>query len=78
MNTEATKVSDSLRKLFPTASNIFVDTQNKECEVHISVDDFRGIINEKLFEDGVQFLMIDYWDNLPFKYIFEYKTRKLK
>lgn len=73
MNAEETRVTDSLRKLFVTASDIYVDTKNKECEAKISVDEFRGEITEKLFESGVQFTMVDYWDTLPFKYVFQYR-----
>lgn len=73
MNAEVEKVTDSLKKLFVTASDIYVDTENKECEAKISVDEFRGDITEKLFEGGVQFTMVDYWDTLPFKYVFEYR-----
>lgn len=74
MTAEETKVRNSLRKLFESASNIYVDTKTKECEARISVDEFRGEITEKLFEDGVQFIMVDYWDTLPFKYVFQYRT----
>ena len=74
MNSEVTKVTDSLRKLFETASDIYVDTKTKECEARISVDEFRGEITDRLFEGGVQFLMVDYWDTYPFKYVFEYRT----
>lgn len=73
MNTEVTKVTDSLRKIFETASDIYVDTKTKECEAKISVDEFQGEITGKLFESGVQFIMVDYWDTLPFKYVFQYR-----
>ena len=73
MNTEVDKVTNSLRKLFETASDIYVDTENKECEAKISVDEFQGEITKKLFESGVQFTMVDYWDTLPFKYVFQYR-----
>lgn len=78
MNEETTLVTNSLKKLFSSASDIYVDTETKECEAKISVDEFRGEISGRLFESGVQFTMVDYWDTLPFKYIFEYKinTRK--
>lgn len=74
MNTEVTIVTDSLRKLFETASDIYVDTKTKECEAKISVDEFQGEITGRLIEDGVQFLMVDYWDTYPFKYVFQYRT----
>ena len=75
MDTESSKVINSLKKLFPTAYDIYVDTENKECEAKISVDEFQGEITERLFQDGVQFVMVDYWDTLPFKYVFQYKAR---
>lgn len=75
MNEEANKVASSLKKLFVSASDIYVDTKNKECEVKISVDEFKGEITERLIESGVQFWMIDYWDTLPFKYVFKYRAK---
>jgi hypothetical protein len=75
MTTEASQVTSSLKKLFTTAYNVYVDTQSKECEAMISVDEFRGEITEKMYQDGIQFIMVDYWDNLPFKYVFEYKSK---
>lgn len=75
MTTEASQVTSSLKKLFTTAYNVYVDTACKECEAMISVDEFRGEISEKMYQDGIQFIMIDYWDNLPFKYVFEYKSK---
>jgi len=75
MSTESTTVAESLKKLFHTAYDIYVNTATKECEAKISVDEFQGEITEKLYQDGVQFIMVDYWDSLPFKYVFEYKVR---
>ncbi len=75
MSAEEIKVTQSLKKLFASASDIFVDPSTKECEVKISVDDFQGEIREKLIEDGIHFRMVDFWDNYPFKYIFEYQAR---
>ncbi len=72
METEASKVSQSLKKLFLSASDVYVDTESKECEAKISVDEFRGEITERLFESGFQFVMVDYWDTYPFKYVFHY------
>jgi hypothetical protein len=72
MESEVIRVTDSLKKLFLTASDIYVDTENKECEAKISVDEFRGEITERLYESGFQFLMVDYWDTYPFKYVFQY------
>jgi hypothetical protein len=74
MNAEVNKVTNSLKKLFESASDIYVDTENKECEAKISVDEFQGEITNKLYEGGVQFIMVDYWDTLPFKYVFQYRT----
>jgi hypothetical protein len=76
MENEIQLVTQCLKNLFASASDIFVDPKTKECEVKISVEDFRGDITEQLFDSGYGFRMIDYWDNLPFKYIFEY--RKIK
>jgi len=78
MDTEKTKVTNSLKKLFTTASDVYVDTVNKECEAKISVDEFRGDITERLIESGVQFWMVDYWDTLPFKYVFRYRVNSRK
>ncbi len=75
MSAEEIKVSQSLKKLFTSASDIFVDPITKECEVKISVDEFKGEITEKLIEDGIHFQMVDFWDNYPFKYIFQYHAR---
>ncbi|MBE0638646.1 MAG: hypothetical protein IH598_09000 [Bacteroidales bacterium] len=72
---EKDKVVKSLRQLFPSAHNIYVDERMKLCEVNIFVDDFRGIIHEKLLEKEVLFEMEDYWDNFPFKYVFSYRIR---
>ena len=73
-NSETEQVTDALRKVFITASDIFVDPDTKECEAKISVDEFRGDITERLFADGVQFKVIDYWDTYPFKYVLQYRT----
>lgn len=71
--TEKDKVTGSLKKMFPSAYNIFVDEKVKYCEISISVDDFQGTIGHKFTENGIQFEMIDYWDNYPFKYVFSYR-----
>ena len=73
--TERKKVEESLRKSFDSASNIYVDTDSKECEVTISIDDYQGEIKGKLFENGVSLEMIDYCDVYPFKYVFGYKLK---
>ncbi len=71
-NNEKQKVVKSLKALFPSAQNIFVDINSKYCEITVDVDEFRGAIDEKLVEKGLKFEMIDYWDNYPFKYVFSY------
>lgn len=71
--TEKDKVTGSLKKMFPSAYNIFVDEKVKYCEISISVDDFQGTIGQKFTKNGIQFEMIDYWDNYPFKYVFSYR-----
>ena len=74
MIAELDRVNKSLKKLFPSAYDIFIDPLNKECELKISVDEFLGELTEKLVEDGIRFQMVDYWDVLPFKYVFEYQV----
>jgi len=71
--TEKENVTQSLKKMFPSAYNVFVDENVKYCEISISVDDFQGTISQKLTENGIQFEMIDYWDSYPFKYVFSYR-----
>jgi len=66
-------VSNSLKKLFPSAYDIYVDEKTNYCEVSVSVDDYQGIITDKLTENGISFEMVDYWDNYPFKYVFSYR-----
>ena len=72
MDSEISKVEQSLRKSFASASNIFVDPETKECEVTISVDDYEGEIKGHLIENGVKLKMVDYCDVYPFKYVFNY------
>lgn len=76
MEIEREKVEAGLRNLFTSASDIFIDTDFKECEVKISVDEFQGELRGKLFENGLQFNMVDYCDIYPFKYVFSYKNVK--
>lgn len=66
-------ISKSLKKLFPSAYDIYVDDKSKYCEVSISIDDYQGVISEKLTENGISFEMVDYWDIFPFKYVFSYR-----
>lgn len=72
---EQFKIKKSLKKLFPTASQIFVDTAVKECSVIISIDDYQGQFEGFLFEDEVQYKMVDFNDNYPFKYVFAYQVK---
>lgn len=76
MEIEKQKVETGLRRLFTSASNIFIDTDIKECEVRISIDEYQGELRDRLFENGMQFNMVDYCDIYPFKYVFSYKTVK--
>lgn len=69
---EKQQVIKSLKTLFPSAQNVFVDLNSKSCEITVDVEEFRGAISEKLVEKGLKFEMIDYWDIYPFKYIFSY------
>ncbi len=72
MKTEIKQVEGCLKNLFETASDIFVDTQTKECEVKISVDDYQGEIDHTLIENKIRLKMVDYCDTYPFKYVFSY------
>jgi hypothetical protein len=76
MEIEKQSVEAGLRLLFNSASDIFIDTEIKECEVKISVDEYQGELREMLFENGMQFSMVDYCDIYPFKYVFSYKKVK--
>jgi hypothetical protein len=75
MSTEENNVRYSLKKLFNSASDIFVDSDTKVCEVKISVDEFQGELREVLIDSGIRFQMVDFWDNYPFKYVFQYHTK---
>jgi hypothetical protein len=76
METEIAVVETGLKKLFQSASDIFIDPHLKECEVKVSVDEFQGEITGRIFENGVQYNMVDYCDIYPFKYVFSYKKKK--
>jgi hypothetical protein len=76
MNSEILLVEQSLRRVFSTASDIYIDPVSKECEVTVSIDDFQGEIEGNLFENGVFFKMVDYCDIYPFKYVFNYKVKE--
>jgi hypothetical protein len=73
MEFERQTVEAGLRKLFTSATDIFIDTNVKECEVKISVDEYQGELVGQLFENGIRFNMVDYCDIYPFKYVFSYK-----
>jgi hypothetical protein len=66
----------SLKKFFPSGYNIFVDTETKECEVYVSVDDYQGELETLVGDNGVKFNMVDLCDDYPFKYIFQYQLAK--
>ena len=76
MEMEISQVDKSLRDCFESASNIYVDPANNECEVTVSIDDFQGEIDERLFENGVFLSMIDYCDVYPYKYVFNYTIKE--
>ena len=73
MKNETYFIERSLKKFFSSGYNIFVDTESKECEVYISVDDYQGELEPLLCENGVKFNMVDLCDNYPFKYVFQYQ-----
>ncbi len=75
MTTENIQIEQSLRLAFPTASDIYIDHNTKECEVTVSIDDFQGEIDGHLYENGVVLKMVDYCDEYPFKYVFRYKVK---
>ncbi len=77
METEIQQVEKSLRDTFQTASNIYVDTHTRECEVFISVDEYQGEISHVILTNGVILRMVDYCDTYPFKYVFNYKVKSV-
>lgn len=78
MKNEIKQVSKGLQGLFASAADIYINTDLKECEVQISVDEFRGEISERLVDSNVHFFMVDYWDTYPYKYVFSYKLKKVE
>jgi|LZCG01.1.fsa_nt_gb hypothetical protein len=70
---EEERVKEGLRKLFPSAKQIFVETELKECSAIISVDDFQGELIETLIENKTKYEMVDLNDVYPYKYVFAYK-----
>ena len=72
METEAEKVRECLQGTFISASDIFIDTSVRECEVKVSVDEFEGEIVRKIYGNGVKLDMVDFSDIYPFKYVFSY------
>ncbi len=72
---EQQKVINALRKVFTSASDIYVDTQLKECEVRVDIAEFIGEISHVIHEGDISLRMEDYNDILPFKYVFSYRCR---
>lgn len=72
MEAEVQQVRKCLQNVFQTAADIFVDTDQRECEVKVSVDEFEGEIFRRLYGHGVTLNMVDFCDNYPFKYVFSY------
>ncbi|MBN3034705.1 MAG: hypothetical protein JW861_03910 [Bacteroidales bacterium] len=68
-------VRKCLRESFRTASDIFVDTTTRECEVTISVDEYQGELPGYLVAGDVVLSMVDFCDTFPFKYVFSYALR---
>ena len=73
METEVKKVESCLRKIFLSASDIYVDPMTKECEVKVSVDEYEGEIDHHIIEDKIKLKMVDFNDTFPYKYVFSYK-----
>jgi hypothetical protein len=69
-------VTNALKNLFSSASDIYVDTAYRECELKVSAEDFQGEISSCLFENEIRFEMVDFWDNYPYKYVFGYHPVK--
>jgi len=65
-----------LKALFPSASDLYVDINHKECEIKVSVDEFQGEIRESLIGNYIRFTMVDYCDTYPYKYVFAYQFTK--
>lgn len=74
MEQEENMVVKCLKNTFPSASDIFVDTTLKECEVKVSVDDYQGEIPGKISDNGIILEMVDFCDVFPYKYVFSYHT----
>jgi hypothetical protein len=75
MKTEVLIVKNSLKKRFNSASNIYVDTDYKECEVTVSIDEYQGELYGYIIESGIKLQMIDYSDVYPYKYVFNYVVK---
>jgi hypothetical protein len=73
METEVVKVKKCLEGTFITASDIYIDTRMRECEVKVSVDEFEGEIIRKIYGNGIKLDMVDFSDIYPFKYVFSYQ-----
>ncbi|MBU2650173.1 MAG: hypothetical protein KKA81_04500 [Bacteroidetes bacterium] len=76
MEDEAQQVIRCLQAAFASASDIYVDTELKECEAKVSVDDFRGEISGKFSEMGITLEMVDFCDTFPYKYVFSYSVAR--
>jgi hypothetical protein len=72
MESEILRVTKCLKSTFVSASDIFVDTFLQECEVKVSVDEFEGEIDRRIFGNGVKLDMVDFNDIYPYKYVFSY------
>ncbi|MBN2174931.1 MAG: hypothetical protein JW731_12425 [Bacteroidales bacterium] len=75
MDQVVNQVVKTLKTVFQTASNIYVDPEARECEVTISIDEYQGELKDFFVENGVQLKMIDYCDVYPFKYVFSFNLK---
>lgn len=73
MEHEEIRVRNCLKTAFRSASDIFIDTLQRECEVKVSVDEFVGEIMHHINGNGIKLSMVDYCDVYPYKYVFSYK-----
>ncbi|MCF8228963.1 MAG: hypothetical protein K9G58_02255 [Bacteroidales bacterium] len=71
---EKKQVETCLKRVFQTASDVFIDPGTKECEVKVSIDEYQGEIEHQIIENKVKLKMVDFCDTYPFKYVFSYKT----
>ncbi|MBP7850152.1 MAG: hypothetical protein KA053_07750 [Lentimicrobiaceae bacterium] len=73
MEQEIGLVTNGLRSLFNSATDIFVDPLNKECEVKVSIDEYQGEFEGRLVSANIHYILVDYCDTYPFKYVFSYQ-----